>query len=344
MARKDEDLSFAELMASQGVEPLDARRRRESTAKSRSPAARSQTSPQRANSSKAATQKPAEASSRPERAPSPTPAAETSLKPRIAAAERGRDEARAALSLAVRERDEIRQALERTAAQQRTLAERNRALRSSLDQAARERSERTPLRQVLERRGLRGVDEMRQVLSGLLEQQPEALLDAIEVADASRLAGLLERAVSLMHQPERWQSAREGTSVVVEVAPERCEITAGSDIRAEFQALAHACERARVRVITVVGGSPAYRKQIQTLAATCAPALRLHLVSGTRRRERRRAEADLRKSDLVVIWSATELDHSVSALYTGGETPVVQVPHRGISRMFAFLAAWLRER
>src|SRR5690606_20156436 len=125
---------------------------------------------------------------------------------------------------------------------------------------------------------------------------------------------------------------------LVRVSPERCELTGGSDIRAAFQHFVAAARSAGLRTITIVGGSTAYRKELRQLAEQHAASLRLNLVSGTQRRTRRRAEADIRTSDLVVIWGATELNHSVSAVYKGDRTSVIRVPHRGISRMLEHLA------
>ena len=203
-------------------------------------------------------------------------------------------------------------------------------------------AEHVPLRDLLTRRGLLDTSEMIAGLQGLLAQRAGELLDAIEVATPAPVMHLLDQSLALVHDPTGHTLG--DATVIVRVPPERCEITGGSDIRASFQRLMAACDRAGVAALTIVGGSPAYRQQLDALAAPHRPALRLNLVSGTRRRERRRAEADIRKSDVVVIWSATELDHSVSALYTAGKTPTLHVPHRGISRMLDHVATWLETR
>ncbi|HWN67997.1 MAG TPA: hypothetical protein VNM90_10170, partial [Haliangium sp.] len=227
-------------------------------------------------------------------------------------------------------------------AERRGLSEQTRRLRAAVAEHERRIAEHVSLREVLTRRGLVGDGEMVEAMRGLLAQRAPELLGAIELTTPAPLMHLLDQSLVLVHDPTG-HSLGEAT-VVVRVPPERCEITGGSDIRASFHRLVAACERAGVGAITVVGGSPAYRQQLDTLAAPHRPALRLNLVSGTRRREKRRAEADMRKSDVVVIWSATELDHSVSALYTSGSTPTLHVPHRGISRMLDHVAEWLEPR
>lgn len=225
-------------------------------------------------------------------------------------------------------------------AERRQLHEQCRRLRADLAEARQAATHHTPLQTVLEDRGLVDVNEMILALSGLLSKRPQELLDAVALADPKPLATLLEQRVALVHDDG---GANLTASVIVRVPPDRCEITGGSDIRGAFRRLLDACQTAaEMHEITIVGGSPAYRQQLKELAEPHRAALRLNLVSGTRRRTRRRAVADMRKSDLVVIWGATELDHSVSAVYTGEGAPILRVPHRGISRMLDQVAESVR--
>ena len=130
--------------------------------------------------------------------------------------------------------------------------------------------------------------------------------------------------------------------VVVPVSKDRCEICSGSDIAASFHGFVQACVDRDVRRATIVGGSPAYRRKLQGLADDDEQAPKLNLVSGTRKREKRRAASDMRSSDVVVIWGGTELDHSVSEVYRGKDARIVRVAHRGIARMLQIVRSELR--
>lgn len=226
--------------------------------------------------------------------------------------------------------------------ERRQLHEKYRLLRAELSQAQELAARRTPARDILESRGLADVDEAVIALQGLLDRRPQELIDALSLADPAPLVRLLDQRVALVHDLGSTELGAD--CVIVPVSPERCEITGGSDIRGAFRRLLDACRAARVSEITIVGGSPAYRQQLKELADPHRAVLHLNLVSGTQRRTRRRAAADMRKSDLVVIWGATELDHAVSAVYTGDGAPIQRVPHRGISRMLDQVAMTVHSR
>jgi multidrug efflux pump subunit AcrA (membrane-fusion protein) len=344
MARDEDEPSFAELMAREGVAPLD-RRAPDGRGLARSPRPDAgKPAPARIDASR---QAPGPATARaPASAAAPPPvdlAAENArLTQALAQAEARAAAAEAALAQARQAMAAAEQAQHALDTERRGLAEQARRLRATLTEYEARTAERLSLREVLSRRGLADTGEMVEALQGMLAQRPEDLLDAIDLTSPAQLVQLLDQSLALVHDPSGYTLG--DASVIVRVPPERCEITGGSDIRASFHHLLTACEHAGVSALTVVGGSPAYRQQLATLAAPHRPTLRLNLVSGTRRREKRRAEADMRKSDLVVIWSATELDHSVSALYSGDSAPIVHVPHRGISRMLDHVADWLATR
>lgn len=207
---------------------------------------------------------------------------------------------------------------------------RNQQLRHSLAEAEKAAQARIGLAELFGKRGCADRDEAIEVMRGLVEKRPEQLIDAIELSAPEPLAQVLDDRVAFVAHDLDVDLGPD--TVIVRVPAARCEITGGSDIRAGFRQFADACQRTQVRRITIVGGSPAYRRELDHLAAAHGD-LKLNLVSGTKRRERKRAEADKRTSDIVVIWGATELDHSVSAVYTGEGAPILRVPHRGISRM-----------
>lgn len=343
MARDEDELSFAELMAREGVAPLTGRPP-EGRGLTRAPKADAgQPAPGRLETSRNAPAAAPVRASGSAAAPSVDLAAENArLTLALAQAEARAAAAEATLLQARQAAAAAEQAQHALDAERRNLADQARRLRAAVTEHEARAAEHLSLREVLIRRGLADTSEMVAALQGLLAQRPEDLLDAIDLTSPAPVVHLLDQSLALVHDPAGYTLG--DASVVVRVPPERCEITGGSDIRASFHHLLTACEHAGVSALTVVGGSPAYRQQLATLAAPHRPTLRLNLVSGTRRREKRRAEADMRKSDLVVIWSATELDHSVSALYSGDSAPIVHVPHRGISRMLDHVADWLETR
>jgi hypothetical protein len=217
--------------------------------------------------------------------------------------------------------------------------EKNRQLRHTIAEAEKAAQRHTRLADLLRERGCADRDEAIAVVRGLMDRRPDELIDAIELTASEPLAQILDERVAFVARDLDIDLGAE--SVIVRVPAERCEITGGSDIQAGFRQFLDACRRSGVRRLTIVGGSPAYRRELVELAAPYARELKLNLVSGTKRRERKRAEADKRTSDIVVIWGATELDHSVSAVYTQGTGNVLTVRHRGISRMLSQVAEHL---
>ncbi len=138
--------------------------------------------------------------------------------------------------------------------------------------------------------------------------------------------------------------ARARTSVrdrriVRAAAPEFCEMCAGSANRAAVDRLVEAFAAAGLRCLCVVGGSPTVREE---LARLVAGRIQLRTVDGTVNRNRAAAGADLAWADRVVIWASTELDHKVSALYSGAN--VLTAAQRGIGPMCDAVASSVRRR
>lgn len=189
----------------------------------------------------------------------------------------------------------------------------------------------TPLEATLRRRGLARPGEDAAALAGLVELRAAELVGALELGPTDALKRLLEERLALVCSRESCRP--DGDVVAVRVPPGRCEMCGGSDIRAAFERFAEAAERCGLKAIVVVGGSPVYRRQLRALVDQSRAPLRVDLVSGTTRRPRHKVEADMRRAQLVVIWGATILDHSVSVAYRGGPARVLKVPDRGITRM-----------
>jgi hypothetical protein len=124
----------------------------------------------------------------------------------------------------------------------------------------------------------------------------------------------------------------------------RCAHCGGSDNRRAEAALLAVCQRANVRRVVVVGGSPAVREELRDVLGQ---ALELRLVDGTERRSLTQARLDLEWADLVLLWGGSELDHRVSTLYTNAAAPLrrrlVHASKRGIATLLESAVAFLEK-
>jgi hypothetical protein len=113
-----------------------------------------------------------------------------------------------------------------------------------------------------------------------------------------------------------------------------CASCGGSDNRRAEEALVAACQRAGIRRLAIVGGSPSVREELRD---ALSGRLELRLVDGTERRTLAQARLDLDWSDLVLLWGGSELDHRVSTLYTGAPAALrrklVHTSKRGIAAL-----------
>lgn len=130
---------------------------------------------------------------------------------------------------------------------------------------------------------------------------------------------------------------------VVEVRSEACARCAGSANARALDDLVAAAERAGVRRIVVVGGSPDVRRELNGLGDR----LELRLVDGTKRRMQSHARRDVEWADVVVIAGASELAHGVSALYTrdpAARGKIVTSSRRGVEAIATAVVRHLERR
>jgi hypothetical protein len=129
-------------------------------------------------------------------------------------------------------------------------------------------------------------------------------------------------------------AARSGRTPVRTARRTACASCGGSDNRRAMEALVADCQRAGVRRVAIVGGSPSVREELRDALSS---RLELRLVDGTERRTLAQARLDLEWADLVLLWGGSELDHRVSTLYTGGPPPLrrklVHTSKRGIAAL-----------
>jgi len=129
-------------------------------------------------------------------------------------------------------------------------------------------------------------------------------------------------------------ASRSGRSPVRTADRARCSSCGGSDNRRAEESLVAACQRAGIRRLVIVGGSPSVREELRDALST---RLELRLVDGTERRTLAQARLDLEWAELVLLWGGSELDHRVSSLYTGAPPPLrrklVHTSRRGITAL-----------
>ncbi len=112
-----------------------------------------------------------------------------------------------------------------------------------------------------------------------------------------------------------------------------CERCGGSSNKRAATDVLEAFERAGIKRLVVVGGSPAVREELE---AALGAALQLRMVDGTERRTIDHAKADMAWGDLVLVWGASELHHKVSMQYTNltdQKHKLVRVQTRGVAAL-----------
>ncbi len=194
-----------------------------------------------------------------------------------------------------------------------------------------------PISDLLAARGVRA-DERASALRALLEGHEEALFDALPVAPVAAFTTLLDRRLALSCGCQDLAEA-----AVLRVPPDRCEICGGSSAGRAFHTFVAACHAARLRRVVVVGGSPAYRRELRKLADPRRDQVRFEWVPGRQRPPARKVRGHARNADLVLIWCATILDHATTNAYQAAGARTLLVPHRGIATMLTFAAAALQQ-
>lgn len=127
----------------------------------------------------------------------------------------------------------------------------------------------------------------------------------------------------------------QDTRRLVVVERELCEVCGGSQAGVAVQNMARALRGAGRTRLLVVGGTP---NQWEDLHKRLPPDIACEMVDGTSRVNAGMARMQMQRSDLVIVWGPTPLDHKVSTLYTQGDTPgekekTVVVKRRGLTSL-----------
>lgn len=248
-----------------------------------------------------------------------TAAAErVAMEAALEATRRVRAELEVALASSTNERDQAR--AERRAADRR-LGESQQALsevRSKVDRLARLRS--------LDRISA-DVSEKALALRSLLERFPGQTVAALAGDDEHQLTALLQRVVFTCEQP----ACRMKSDVArVSVPRERCDVCGGSVLAQRFVEFAAACRRASIDSVLVVGGSPAYRETLRDLSREHRATLKLELTHELTPNDSERAK---KVKGLVILWGATEVDHTKTGIFADAGDRRMTVAHRGLTGM-----------
>lgn len=227
------------------------------------------------------------------------------------------------------ERQALRDDLAATRADRDEVSAHRASLQRAMERLQSEAPERSAsARALLEARGLVGDSELDLILRGLGDLHEGAgLIELLSATDVEAAQLWLEDRVALVCAS---CTAAPGRAVL-SVPPARCDVCGGSDIRRAVRRFQDAALLSGLGRVVIVGGSPQYHRQLRALVND--PRITLNLIPGDRRRTSRQVAADEAGADLVIVWGATMLDHSLSQLYGRHGGRVITIPHRGIARM-----------
>ena len=155
---------------------------------------------------------------------------------------------------------------------------------------------------------------------------------AISSEKLPRIRALLDARFAFTCEPCHSAVARgKPGAEVLRVDDGRCERCGGSDHRAAALRFAEACEKHSVERIVVVGGSPSTRQAVRAHLAN----LDVECIDGTRAMTSQRARQLIDRADLVLVWGATQLHHSVSSQFDSprDKRKVISTQRRGLASL-----------
>lgn len=170
-------------------------------------------------------------------------------------------------------------------------------------------------------------DELERVLQAADLSRPDKVAISLD-KEPEVSARLHEQFIAVCSRGDCRTEAHESDDermVIPAASAAHCEICHGSSNARAVDVMVDALTSAGMRRLCVVGGAPTTRRRLRELVGGRVD---LRVVDGTGSRTSTQARADLAWADLVAIWGATPLDHSVSSLYHGAH--VIQLARRGI--------------
>lgn len=192
----------------------------------------------------------------------------------------------------------------------------------------------TPLHEVLAARGLVGPDEPVLLFRGLAEhRQLGELLPMLTVDQAGAALELLLDRVSLWCG--RPDCPVPPGRAVLRVAPGRCDVCGGLDLRRSVRRFVDAALVHGARKVTILGGAPAHHRQIRSLLTDSRVALTLLAP----KRAPQQAPEDLAVADALLVWHVMALPSAVAAAYVGPR--VAHVHERALAPMLEAAASFI---
>lgn len=150
------------------------------------------------------------------------------------------------------------------------------------------------------------------ILQQLIQLHGTKLIHTLKIHE-EHIQPLLSNTIHLRcTHPDCQPTSSDELCVTVE-NPQMCEYCSGSENKRAFRLLVDDCRERGWHTLTIVGGSPDTHAELQDL---CPADINLRIIEGTSRRTKKQATQDIETSDLVLIWGATILPHSLSELYT----------------------------
>lgn len=208
------------------------------------------------------------------------------------------------------------------------LAEERKALASMREALVAEKSSQgKPLGELLEERGLVGIDEAERAVRALAESRRLAeLLPYLRVSDAPHVQRWLRDVLLLVDgtPPEAMRS-----EATVSVAPERAEIPNSASFRRQTEQISEALLLNGARRVLIVGGPIRLHR---LLARAFDPRIELRF-RPTERVVDADAQADVTRTDAVVLWNV-EVDEDAATTYAGGRAIVARVPGTSLDALF----------
>ena len=115
---------------------------------------------------------------------------------------------------------------------------------------------------------------------------------------------------------------RMRTQLQVEI--KKCEFCNGSKQNKLLAKMAKDLFDQNLLEILVVGGSPQSASTLNRVLKNCN--INIKVIEGTKRTNSKTAKLLCRTADVVVIWGATQLDHTVSQVFSAATEPNKKVP------------------
>jgi hypothetical protein len=188
---------------------------------------------------------------------------------------------------------------------------------------------------LLEERGLRGLDEQERAIGALA--QARVLRDALwslRVEQPEGLRKLLSERLVLVDGPPPESVSR--AHATVSVAAERAEVPAAAALQRLLAQLGERLLLAGLRRFVVVGGKAVWHRLLKDHLDP-----RVELRSQVARsRDAAQAASDLERADLVLLWGV-DVSPAAHAVYTAARAEVIEVDDCGLGELVAAVVSRL---